>query len=155
MVNGQHGPDCIETSPTFKVTTGSHTNAVGELEYTESLHDNSIYNEEHQSGCFGLSVDYPQEGDTFKTNDHIHIQANRDRTSQTDALIKIELYKGTELVDVAWTGSESFQTSFTLKDHLVLSNIDTAADYHYKVHATSNKADKTCTFDSKNFKISN
>ncbi|KAI7890086.1 uncharacterized protein EV154DRAFT_512434 [Mucor mucedo] len=155
LVDGQHGPDCIETSSTFKVTTGSHTNAVGELEYAESLHDNSIYNEEFQAGCFGLSVDYPKQGDTFKTNQHIRIQANRDSSSQTDALTKVELYKGDELVNVAWSGSESFQNTFTLKDHLVLNDIDTSADYHYKIHATSNKADKTCVFNSKSFKISN
>lgn len=155
MVNGQHGPDCIETSRTFKVTTGSHTNAAGELEYTESLHDNSIYNEEHQEGCFGLSVDYPLQGDTFKTSEHIHIQVNRDSSSQTDALTKVELYKNQELVNVAWTGSESFQNSFTLKDHLVLNNIDASADYRYKVYATSSKTEKSCVFESNNFKISN
>lgn len=155
LVNGQHGPDCLETSATFKVTTGSHTNADGIVEYAQSLHDNEIYNPDHIDGCFGLSVDYPEEGGVFKANDHIHIQANRDSASQTDALTKVELYKGEELVNVAWTGSESFQNSFTLKDHLVLNNIDPNADYHYKVYATSNKADRTCTFNSNNFKISN
>lgn len=155
MINGQHGPDCLETSRTFKVTTGSHTNAAGDLEYTESLHDNSIYNPEYEEGCFGLTVDYPKTGDVFKLNDHIHIQANRDGASQTDALTKVELFKGEELVNVAWVGTESFQNSFSLKDHLVLNNPDTAADYHYKVYATSSKADKTCVFKSGDFKISN
>jgi hypothetical protein len=154
LVNGQHGPDCLETSHTFKVTTGSHTNAAtGETEYTESLHDNSIYNPDHQNGCFGLSVDYPKQGSTFKVNEHIHIQANRDSASQTDAITKIELYKGTELVSTAWSGSESFVNSYTLKDHLVLNNIDSTADYHYKVYATSNKEAATCTFESASFKI--
>ncbi|GAA5800306.1 hypothetical protein EDC94DRAFT_670774 [Helicostylum pulchrum] len=155
LIGKQHGPDCLETSSTFKVTTGSHTNAAGDLEYTESLHDNSIYNTEHEAGCFGLSVDYPENGGTFKLNEHIHIQANRDAASQTDALTKVELYKGDELVNTAWTGSESFQNSFSLKDHLRLDNVDTTSDYHYKVYATSNKADKTCVFKSGDFKISN
>ncbi|KAF1797484.1 hypothetical protein V8B55DRAFT_1515787 [Mucor lusitanicus] len=154
MINNQHGPDCIETSRTFKVTTGSHTNAAGDIEYAESLHDNSIYPQTHQDGCFGLSVDYPQEGSTFRSNDHLHLQVNRDAASQTDALTKIDLYKGDTLVNTAWEGSESFQNSFTLKDHLVLNDIDASADYHYKVYVTSKSA-STCTFESKNFKISN
>ncbi|KAI8637713.1 hypothetical protein BD408DRAFT_424072 [Parasitella parasitica] len=154
MINKQHGPDCIETSRTFKVTTGSHTNAAGDIEYAESLHDNSIYPETHQNGCFGLSVDYPAEGSTFKANDHVRLQANRDSSSQTDALTKIDLYKGDTLVNTAWSGSESFQSSFVLKDHLVLKDIDTSASYHYKVYVTS-KSSSTCTFESKKFKISN
>ncbi|KAI8358577.1 hypothetical protein BD560DRAFT_195912 [Blakeslea trispora] len=154
LVNGQHGPDCIETSHTFKVTTGSHTNAAGDIEYAESLHDNSIYSPEHYDGCFGLSIDYPKEGSVFKGNDHVHLQTTRDDSSQTDTLTKIELYKGDERVNVAWTGNESIQKSFSLKDHLVLKNVDPNADYHYKVHVTSKKSsDKTCTFDSQNFKI--
>ncbi|KAI9487275.1 MAG: hypothetical protein EXX96DRAFT_552464 [Benjaminiella poitrasii] len=154
MIDGQHGPDCLETSHTFKVTTGSHTNAAGEVEYAESLHDNSIYSEEYYDGCFGLSVDYPEAGSTFKTNEHIHIQVNRDSASQTDALTKVDLYKGDEWVSTAWKGSESFQNSFTLKDHLVLDNVDSSADYHYKVYVTSSKSSsKTCTFTSNNFKI--
>lgn len=155
MINKQHGPDCIETSKTFKVTTGSHTNAAGDIEYSESLHDNSLYPVAHQDGCFGVSVDNPKEGSTFPANGHIHLKVNRDSSSQTDALTKIDLYKGDTLVNTAWSGSESFQESFALKDHLVLNDIDTSADYHYKVYVTSSKSDSTCTFESKNFKISN
>ncbi|KAI8882407.1 hypothetical protein K501DRAFT_219002 [Backusella circina FSU 941] len=155
LVNGQHGPDCLETSHTFKVTSGSHTNAAGDEEYTESLDDNSIYNQDHAKGCFGLAVDYPQEGSTFRVNEHIHISANKDSASQTDALTKVELYKGTELVDVAWEGSESFNGAFTLKDHLSLNNVDASADYHYKLYVSSKKSDDTCTFESNNFKIAN
>ncbi|KAI8063666.1 uncharacterized protein B0P05DRAFT_555213 [Gilbertella persicaria] len=155
LVNGQHGPDCIETSHTFKVTTGSHTNAVGEIEYAESLHDNAIYSPEHYDGCFGLSVDYPAEGSVFKPNDHVHIQANRDDSSQTDEVTMIQLYKGQQLIATAWRGAEAIQKSFALKDHLILPNVDTTADYHYKVYATSKKANKTCVFESKNFKVQN
>lgn len=153
MVNGQHGPDCLQTSHTFKVTTGSHTNADGLTEYAESLHDNSIYNSEHEKGCFGLEVQYPQAGATFKHKDHIHIQAQRDSASQTEDITKIELYKGDQLVSTAWEGSETVIGAFVLKDHLVLDNIDPSADYHYKVYATSNKEAATCTFESKSFKI--
>jgi hypothetical protein len=70
-------------------------------------------------------------------------------------LTKVELYKGTELVDVAWEGSESFNGAFTLKDHLSLNNIDPSVDYHYKLYASSKKSDDKCTFESNNFKISN
>lgn len=155
MVNGQHGPDCLETSHTFKVTSGSHTNAAGITEYAEHLDDNQVYSTDHYNGCFGLSVDYPQAGQTFKVNEHIHVQANRDSSSQTDALTKVELYKGSELVETSWSGSESIQTSFTLKDHLKLDNVDTSSDYHYKLTVTSKKSDTACSFTSGNFKISN
>ncbi|CAO3669279.1 unnamed protein product [Rhizopus stolonifer] len=155
MVNGQHGPDCLETSHTFKVTSGSHTNAAGITEYAEHLDDNQVYSSDHYNGCFGLTVDYPQTGQTFKVNEHIHVQANRDSSSQTDALTKVELYKGSELVETSWSGSESIQTSFTLKDHLKLDNVDTSSDYHYKLTVTSKKSDATCSFASGNFKISN
>lgn len=156
MIGKQHGPDCVQTSHTFKVTTGSHTNANGDLEYAESLHDNSIYSPEHYDGCFGLSVDYPKTGSTFNTNEHVHIQVNRDSSSQTDALTQIDLYKGDDFVATAWKGSESFQNSFTLKDHLALGDVDSSSDYHYKVYVTSNQNEgKTCTFESGSFKINN
>ncbi|KAG1147495.1 hypothetical protein G6F37_004002 [Rhizopus arrhizus] len=155
LVNGQHGPDCLETSHTFKVTSGSHTNAAGVTEYAEHLDDANIFSNEHYNGCFGLSVDYPKAGSTFNVDDHIHIQVDRDSTSQTDSLTKVELYKGDELVDIAWSGSEALQNSFTLKDHLKLNNVDTSADYHYKLQVTSKKSDTSCTFESNTFKISN
>ncbi|EIE90633.1 hypothetical protein RO3G_15344 [Rhizopus delemar RA 99-880] len=155
LVNGQHGPDCLETSHTFKVTSGSHTNAAGVTEYAEHLDDANIYSNEHYNGCFGLSVDYPKAGSTFNVDDHIHIQVDRDSTSQTDSLTKVELYKGDELVETAWSGSEALQNSFTLKDHLKLDNVDTSADYHYKLQVTSKKSDTSCTFESNTFKISN
>ncbi|KAI9249981.1 hypothetical protein BY458DRAFT_525118 [Sporodiniella umbellata] len=155
LINNQHGPDCLETSHTFKVTTGSHTNAAGDVEYAEHLDDPQVYSNEHYNGCFGLSVDYPQEGDTFQTDSHIHLQVNRDSASQTDALTKVELYKGQELVETAWTGHEAIQNSFTLKDHLKLDNIDPSADYHYKLTVTSKQSEETCNFESGNFKISN
>ncbi|KAI8982094.1 hypothetical protein BDF20DRAFT_864918 [Mycotypha africana] len=156
LINGRHGPDCIETSHTFKVTSGSHKNAAGIVEYAESIHDNNLYNADHADGCFGISVDYPQEGSTFKNGDHVHIQVKRDASSQTDALTKIELYKGDQLMNTAWQGSESFQNSFVLKDHMNLPAVDpNANDYHYKLYITSKKNDqKTCTFTSSNFKIS-
>lgn len=154
MIGTSHGPDCLETSHTFKVTTGTHTNSFGETEYAESLHDNSIYNSEHYDGCFGLTVDYPQAGSTFNTNDHVHIQVARDSSSQTGAVTQIDLYKGDDLINTAWKGSESFQNSFTLKDHLVLDNVDTSSDYHYKIYVASKKSSgKTCTFESNSFKI--
>jgi hypothetical protein len=155
-INGQHGPDCLETSHTFKVTSGSHVNAAGVREFVEHLDDANIYNNEHFDGCFGLTVDYPQEGATFKNSGHVQVTVNRDSASQTGALTKVELYKGDQLVDVAWQGSEAFQNAFTLKDHLSVNNVDTSANYHYKLYTSAKKSQgKTCTFVSKNFKISN
>ncbi|CEG69484.1 hypothetical protein RMATCC62417_05551 [Rhizopus microsporus] len=153
MVNGQHGPDCLQTSHTFKVTSSSHKNADGTMEYAESLDDENIYHPDHYNGCFGLTVDYPAPNGEFNVDEHIHIQVNRDSASQTDALTKVELYKGDELVDVAWTGNEPILNSFTLKDHLKLDNVDPAADYHYKLEVTSQHSDDHCTFVSNNFKI--
>lgn len=148
-----HGPDCIETSHTFKVTSGSHTNAAGDTEYTESIDDNNIYHPEHYKGCFGLSVDYPKKGSTFNVGHHIHIQALRDSASQTDSLIKVELFEGDKFRGVAWTGNEPIQNSFTLKDHLKLENINPEADYRYKLYVTSKHSNEICTFQSKTFHI--
>ncbi|KAI7900520.1 uncharacterized protein BX663DRAFT_159307 [Cokeromyces recurvatus] len=153
MIDGQHGPDCLETSHTFKVTTSSHTNAAGETEYAEYLHDDSIYPENHYNGCFGLNVDYPSAGSTFNTNEHVLIQLNRDSASQTGEVTKVELYKGDKLVNTVWQGSELFQSSFNLKDHLALNNVDPNAEYHYKIYTTSTTGDNTCTFKSNSFKI--
>ncbi|EIE85394.1 hypothetical protein G6F46_010843 [Rhizopus delemar] len=148
-----HGPDCIETSHTFKVTSGSHTNAAGDTEYTESIDDDNIYHPEHYKGCFGLSVDYPKKGSTFNVGHHIHIQALRDSASQTDSLIKVELFEGDKFRGVAWTGNEPIQNSFTLKDHLKLENINPEADYRYKLYVTSKHSNEICTFQSKTFHI--
>ncbi|KAI8981027.1 hypothetical protein BDB01DRAFT_795066 [Pilobolus umbonatus] len=152
-IDGQHGPDCLQTSHTFKVTSGSHTNAAGMLEYAELLSDEKIYNPQYFEGCFGVNVKYPEEGSVYNLKDHVHIQVDKDSSSQADALTKVELYNGEELVSVAWTGHESFQNSFVLKDHLVLTHVDPSALYHYKIYTTSDKGEATCTFESNNFKI--
>jgi hypothetical protein len=153
LVNGQHGPDCLQTSRTFKVTTGSHTNAVGEIEYAEPLHDNSIYPLEHQDGCFGLEV---VATGPFQQNKHIRIEVKREDSSQTDALTKVSLFKGDELVEDAWTGEETLQKSFIIKEQLSVPNVDTSSDYYYMNSTTSNKVEgKTCTFKSQSFKMEN
>ncbi|KAG0169358.1 hypothetical protein DFQ28_003671 [Apophysomyces sp. BC1034] len=161
MMNGMHGPDCIETSSTFKVTTGVHQNVDGFMYYTENLDDITFYRPEHIKGCFGLSVDQPKEGSTFKHGDHISVVANRDKSSQTESLLKVELYKATEankaeFVATAWEGSERFIDAFSLKDHLALpeDKIDPNAQYYYLLDVTSNKVEgETCTFRSGSFKI--
>jgi hypothetical protein len=152
MIDGQHGPDCLETSRTFKVTTGSHTNAAGETEYAESLHDNSIYNEEHQEGCFALSV---VASGPFQQSKFARIVINRSDTSQVGELTKVSLFKGDDLVEDVWTGKEGLLDVFTVMDQLSVSNLDTNADYHYKIYTTSTKSASTCSFGSNTFKIEN
>lgn len=161
QINGMHGPDCIETSTTFPVTTGSHTNAAGLTEYAENLDDEQLYNPKHAKGCFGLSVVYPQEGAVFKEGTHSRVSIGRDLSSQTDQLKKVDLYKivagqAPVFVQNAWSGVEDLTTSFTLKDHIVIpaEHIDHDATYVYKVEASSKKnADAVCDFTSKEFKI--
>lgn len=152
MIDGQHGPDCLETSRTFKVTTKSHTNAAGDIEYAESLHDNSIYPLDHQDGCFGLTVNATGP---FQQNKHVRITADRDDASQVVDITKVSLYKGDELVEDIWSGEEGFQKLFVVKDQLIVPNADTNADYKYKLVTTSKVEGKTCTFNSNAFKIEN
>ncbi|KAL0094873.1 hypothetical protein J3Q64DRAFT_1084785 [Phycomyces blakesleeanus] len=160
-INGMRGPDCIETSHTFKVTSSSHSNADGSIGYAEALTDASYYHPDFFRGCFGLTVDSPQEGQTYKLGEHLRITANRDTSSQTDNLYKVTLYKNVENgeaeeIDAVWQGNEIFGDAFTLKDHLVLPDgkLDEAADYFYKLDVGSNKDTELCSFNSKLFKIS-
>ncbi|ORY90977.1 hypothetical protein BCR43DRAFT_498287 [Syncephalastrum racemosum] len=158
QINGMHGPDCLETSHTFKVTTGVHQDANGINYYTESLDDSKIYHPDHFRGCFGLTVEYPKEGQTFKDGEHIRLGVNRDSSSQTETLKKVDLYKKTgddeaTFVETVWQGSERFVNAFTLKDHLKLDQADETSSYYYVLDVTSNKADDSCTFASKEFKI--
>lgn len=139
QVNGMHGPDCLETSHTFKVTTGSHTNAAGLTEYAENLDDETLYNPKHAQGCFGLSVENPIQGQVFKEGDHARITIKRESSSQTDELKKVDLYKkvkDTEAVFVqnAWKGVEDIGDAFTLKDHVIIpsEHMDPEAEYIYK-----------------------
>ncbi|KAI8336827.1 hypothetical protein BC941DRAFT_428214 [Chlamydoabsidia padenii] len=161
QINGMHGPDCLETSHTFKVTTGSHTNDAGLTEYAENLDDETIYNPKHAKGCFGLSVENPSKDQVFTEGDHARITIERDPSSQTDKIKKVDLYKKVEgqdpvFVQNAWEGVEGITKSFTLKDHVIIpsAGIDPNAEYIYRVEASSNK-DKTavCDFASKSFKI--
>ncbi|KAF7728032.1 hypothetical protein EC973_006797 [Apophysomyces ossiformis] len=161
MLNGMHGPDCIETSSTFKVSTAAHQNADGFTYYAENLDDITFYHPEHMKGCFGLSVDQPKAGSTYKLGDHISVVANRDKSSQTESLLKVELYKATEgnkaeYVSTVWEGSERFIDAFSLKDHLSFpqDQIDGNAEYYYVLEVSSNKVkDETCRFHSGAFKI--
>ncbi|KAI8092623.1 uncharacterized protein BX664DRAFT_277004 [Halteromyces radiatus] len=160
QVNGMHGPDCLQTSHTFKVTTASHTNAAGLTEYAENLDDESIYNPKHAKGCFGLTVQYPAKDQVFTEGEHSRIMIKRDSSSQTDELKKVDLYKvvngQSTLVQNAWEGVEDLGNYFTLKDHIVIpqEHIDPSATYFYRIEATSNKhADAVCDFQSQEFKI--
>ncbi|KAI9026467.1 hypothetical protein CLU79DRAFT_803323 [Phycomyces nitens] len=161
-VNGMRGPDCIQTSHTFKVTSSSHSNADGSIGYAEALTDASYYHPDYFRGCFGLTVNYPEEGSTYKSGEHVRVTADRDTSSQTDNLYKVSLYKDiegseAELVDTVWQGNEVFSDTFTLKDHLVLpeGKLDETANYFYKLDVGSNKDTELCSFNSKAFKISN
>ncbi|ORX47179.1 hypothetical protein DM01DRAFT_1410305 [Hesseltinella vesiculosa] len=159
-VNGMHGPDCLQTSHTFKVSSGSHTNSDGNFAYNEDLSDEQIYNSKHGKGCFGLTVSYPQEGAEYHEGDHVRLTIDRDSSSQTETLQRVSLYKvnGEEqaLVQEVWTGTETLSNTFTLKDHMqhTTTPFDASATYFYKVQTTSDKhSDVTCDFNSHTFKI--
>ncbi|KAG0170183.1 hypothetical protein DFQ28_002248 [Apophysomyces sp. BC1034] len=162
-INGMHGPDCLETSHTFKLISGAHMNAEGLMYYTETLDDIKLYHPDHFKGCFGIDIEFPQEGSIHKQGNHIFVSLDRDRASQTDALLKIDLYKsiagqGPEHVATVWKGNEVIVDKFSLMDHLHLPHgkLDPSASYYYSFQLTSKKIkDETCTFHSKAFKIEN
>ncbi|EPB86709.1 hypothetical protein HMPREF1544_06495 [Mucor circinelloides 1006PhL] len=158
MINGQHGPDCVKTSRTFKVTTGSHTNDAGVTSYAESLDDHTYFKPEFAKGCFGLSVKTPAEGSTQKQGEHVSVQLSRDGASQTDSLTKVEIYKyvdgvNDESVYTVWSGQEGLTNAFIVKDHLKIPNLDTSASYYYKLDVTSQVKGETCSFQSGAFKV--
>lgn len=159
MINGQHGPDCLKTSPTFKVTTGAHTNAAGETSYDQQLDDFSTYHPEFAKGCFGLTVDSPKDGSTQKHGDHATISMNRDSASQVETLTKVELYKALQGADqsvaTVWSGSERLVKVTNFKDHLSLpeGQYDPNALYYYKIDVTSEHDGHACSFQSGAFKI--
>ncbi|CEI94973.1 hypothetical protein RMCBS344292_09174 [Rhizopus microsporus] len=161
VVNGGHGPDCLKTSPNFKVTTGTHTNEAGFVSYNEHLDDPNIYNPDHIKGCFGLKVQSPKEGDFAKQGSHVAITLNRDSASQTESLTKVDIYKKSEsgqdeLVDSVWSGRELLPNVITLKDQIKIpqDKYDSNAQYYYKIQVTSSaQSNEPCTFQSGYFKI--
>ncbi|KAF7729009.1 hypothetical protein EC973_005040 [Apophysomyces ossiformis] len=156
-----HGPDCLETSHTFKLISGTHTNAEGLMYYTERLDDIDLYHPDHFKGCFGLDVEYPVEGSIHKQGNHVHIKLERDEASQTEALLEVDLYKSVpnhtpEYVATVWQGNEMIIDTFSLQDHLQvpLDKLEPSAFYYYTFRVTSKKMqDDTCMFRSSNFKI--
>ncbi|KAI9282993.1 hypothetical protein BC943DRAFT_328056 [Umbelopsis sp. AD052] len=162
IMGGEHGPDCTPTSATFKLTSASgHTNADGSVS-EDDVNDPTLYNPDHQKGCFGLDVKYPAEGQTIDIGKHLRLQLERDSASQTDELLQVDLFKGDpsnqgQFVQNVWTGEESINNILTLKDHMVLpSNVTNDGDFFYSIKVSSDKVDKAedaCTFYSKGFKI--
>jgi len=163
MINGQHGPDCTPTSPTFKVTTAGHTNADGSVTQ-DDINDPTLYHPDYQKGCFGLDVKYPAEGQTVDIGKHIRLQLERDGASQTEDLLQVDLFKGDpsnqgQFVENVWKeeAGEAINNILTLKDHIVLpSNVTSDGVFFYSIKVSSDKLDKTqdsCTFYSKGFKI--
>ncbi|KAG2182083.1 hypothetical protein INT43_007010 [Umbelopsis isabellina] len=161
MIQGQQGPACTPTSATFKVTSAGHTNDDGTTTQDDP-NDTTLYNPEYQKGCFGLDVKYPAEGQTVDIGKHLRLQLHRDSASQTDELLQVDLFKGDpsnqgQFVQSIFTGEESINNILTLKDHIVLpSNVTSDGDFFYSLKVSSDKVDKTqdsCTFYSKNFKI--
>lgn len=133
-----HGPDCLETSHTFRVTSGVHKDAAGMSYYTESLDDIQFYRPEYFKGCFGLKVTTPTKDATVKLNKHVSISASRDKTSQAATLKKVDLYKSVseneaKFVETVWEGEEDFTDEINVKDHFVLDDehIDHDATYYY------------------------
>ncbi|KAI9310209.1 hypothetical protein BX666DRAFT_2033330 [Dichotomocladium elegans] len=164
QISGEHGPDCIELSQNFKVTTGVHTNSDGVSYYSESLDDVQFYHPEYFKGCFGLTVDSPQEGDVVELNDHVSIAISRgEGTPSVSVLKQVDLYKAdtsspdkAKYVDTVWDVTERFTSSFTLRDHFVLDSIhvDPKSIYYYAVTVSSNtNSEEDCTFHSSGFTI--
>ncbi|KAI8394014.1 uncharacterized protein BYT42DRAFT_27734 [Radiomyces spectabilis] len=163
QINGMHGPDCIKTSHTFKVTSAARQHVDGTISYAESLDDEDIYNPEHFKGCFDLTIDNPPAGASYKQGDHIRVTGHRETPSETEALMKVNMYKvvgnnAPEFVYTAWEGNEHFIDSISLKDHLMLSEGQHSPDasYFYTFEVSSDKAENgdTCSFQSNQFKIS-
>lgn len=159
MINGQHGPDCLKTSRTFKVTTGSHTDDAGLTSYAQALDDVTYYKPEFAKGCFGLKVKSPAEGETQKQGSYASVVLSRDGASQTDSLTSVEIYRALEgpdqLVDTIWTGKEALSDVFTIKDQLLIpsDHFEAGAVYYYKIDVTSQVKGETCSFQSGAFKI--
>lgn len=159
MINGAHGPDCLKTSRTFKVSTASHTNEAGLTSYAQSLDDVTYYKPEFAKGCFGLNVTSPKEGETQTQGSHTTIELKRDSASQTDSLTKVEIYRALEgpdeLVDTVWTGKEALANVFNLKDHLQIPTDKFVAGgvYYYKLDVISQVKGETCSFQSGAFNI--
>ncbi|GAA5816364.1 hypothetical protein MFLAVUS_009892 [Mucor flavus] len=160
MIDGQHGPDCIKTSRTFKVTTSSHTNDAGFTSYAQALDDPNFFKPEFAKGCFGLTVKSPSAGDDLKLDSFVPVELKRDGASQTDSLTKVEIYKAVDgadqLVDTVWSGQESLGNAFIYKDHLKISSdkYDPNSSYYYKIDVTSQVKGETCSFQSGAFKVS-
>ncbi|RCI05495.1 hypothetical protein CU098_009107 [Rhizopus stolonifer] len=158
IINGGHGPDCLKTSKTFKVTTGSHTNAAGFTYYEQSLDDSDYYHPEFAKGCFGLKVQNPAEGSTQTQGSHVAVMLSRDSASQTNTLKRLELIKSSngqeESVETVWEGDELLTDAFTIKDHLNIPSdkFDSSASYYYKADVTSDSGE-TCSFQSGAFKV--
>ncbi|KAI8997617.1 hypothetical protein BDB01DRAFT_771743 [Pilobolus umbonatus] len=159
MVDGQHGPDCIKLSRTFKVTTGSHTNESGFVSYAEALDDVNYYKPEFAKGCFGLEVREFAKDQVFRLGDHVPLYIDRDSASQTESLVKVELYQSVEgpdhSVGVVWQGQSSIQNAFILKDHLQIDKdkFTTGGYYYYKLDVTSQVKGEMCSFQSGVFKV--
>ncbi|KAI8968598.1 hypothetical protein BDF20DRAFT_828280 [Mycotypha africana] len=160
MINGQHGPDCLKTSRTFKVTTSSHTNADGVTSYAEHLDDTTYFKPEFARGCFGLTVQQPAQDSSYKQGDFVTVLLNRDSASQTDSLKKVELYKfvdgqNDESIETIWSGEEGLTNAFSFKDHLNIPSdkLENGALYYYKVDVSSQVQGESCSFQSGAFKV--
>lgn len=136
VIDGGRGPTCTPKSVTFQVTTGSHVNDAGELEYNEDLLNKDIYNPEHLRGCFGLTIKEPKPNQVFTKGDHAHITIERNREASTDTIKRIEQYKlenGNDpvLVETVFDYDEVIYDFFNLKDNLV-AEAGPNTEYYYK-----------------------
>ncbi|KAI8340401.1 hypothetical protein BD560DRAFT_439903 [Blakeslea trispora] len=150
-VTNAAGPDCTLMSKVFKVKSSSHSNAVEEAEY-EGL------SEDIDRGCFGVELEAPALGAEVNADEAFTVQIKRDSAAHTNALNKLELYKidlesrEATFVKESWSGDESIDNLFNLKDTVPQSAKADNTAFYYKLSA-STQHDENCHFFSHPFYV--
>ncbi|CAO3700322.1 hypothetical protein CU097_009944 [Rhizopus azygosporus] len=150
-VHNTKGPDCTLMSKVFKVKSSSHSNAVEEAEY-KSLNENI------DRGCFGVEVTSPTLGEKVPVNQQYAVQIQRDSAAHADTLTSLELYsvnietRESKLIHSSWSGSQSINNLFNVKDTIPESAKAEDTAFYYKLTATT-QHDETCEFYSHPFYV--
>ncbi|ORE11095.1 hypothetical protein BCV72DRAFT_198370 [Rhizopus microsporus var. microsporus] len=150
-VHNTKGPDCTLMSKVFKVKSSSHSNAVEEAEYKG-------LNENIDRGCFGVEVTSPTLGEKVSVNQQYAVQIQRDSAAHADTLTSLELYsvnietRESKLIHSSWSGSQSINNLFNIKDTIPESAKAEDTAFYYKLTATT-QHDETCEFYSHPFYV--
>ncbi|OBZ87734.1 hypothetical protein A0J61_04225 [Choanephora cucurbitarum] len=150
-VTNAAGPDCTLMSKVFKVKSSTHSNAAEEAEY-EGL------SEEIDRGCFGVELEAPALGAEVKADEAYSVQIKRDSAAHASAVNKLELYKinldsrEASFVKESWSGDESIDNLFNIKDTVPESAKAENTAFYYKLSA-STQHDESCHFFSHPFYV--